>query len=107
MADPKKKKQGEVDVLERPRTKRPQRWKVLLYNDDYTTMEFVVAVLGTVFHLSPSEATRVMLKVHTEGRGVAGIYTHDVAESKVLAVPVFGRISRAISKPFGLGVGLV
>ena len=86
MAERKKKTQGEVGVLERKRTKRPQRWRVLLYNDDYTTMEFVVAVLQTVFRLSPSEATQVMLKVHTQGYGVAGIYPHDVAESKVLAV---------------------
>jgi len=86
MTERKKKQQGEVGVLERQRTKRPQRWRVLLYNDDYTSMEFVVAVLQSVFRLSPSEATQVMLKVHTEGHGVAGVYTHDVAESKVLSV---------------------
>jgi ATP-dependent Clp protease adaptor protein ClpS len=86
MAQPKKKSQGDVEVLERKRTKRPKRWKVLLFNDDYTTMEFVVAVLQTVFRLSPSEATQVMLKVHTQGHGVAGVYPHDVAESKVLTV---------------------
>ena len=58
----------------------------MLFNDDYTSMEFVVAVLQTIFRLSPSEATQVMLKVHNQGHGVAGVYTHDVAESKVLAV---------------------
>lgn len=86
MTERKKQGQGQVDVLERKRTKRPKRFKVLLFNDDYTTMEFVVAVLQTIFRLSPSEATQVMLRVHTQGHGVAGVYPHDVAESKVLAV---------------------
>ena len=86
MTERKKQGQGEVDVLERKRTKRPKRFKVLLFNDDYTTMEFVVAVLQSIFRLSPSEATQVMLRVHSQGHGVAGVYPHDVAESKVLAV---------------------
>lgn len=60
-------------------------WRVLLHNDDYTTQEFVVWVLETVFHLPPAEAFTVMLRVHQSGVGVAGIYTRDVAETKVSA----------------------
>lgn len=86
MADEKRDKKGGTALKERSRTKRPKRYKVLLYNDDYTTMEFVVAVLQAVFRLGPSEATAVMLKVHEEGRGIAGVYPHEIAESKVLAV---------------------
>jgi len=58
-------------------------WRVLLHNDDYTTQEFVVWVLETVFHKPRAEALAVMLSVHRSGLGVAGIYTHDVAETKV------------------------
>ena len=64
-------------------TKEPPLYKVLLLNDDYTTMEFVVEVLMFVFHKSAAEATEVMLKVHREGVGVCGVYPHDVAETKV------------------------
>ncbi|HEX2252162.1 MAG TPA: ATP-dependent Clp protease adaptor ClpS [Thermoanaerobaculia bacterium] len=70
----------------RPRTERPRRFKVLLHNDDYTTMEFVVEVLVRHFHKSPAEATHVMLQVHHKGVGVAGVYPQDVAETKVAEV---------------------
>jgi ATP-dependent Clp protease adaptor protein ClpS len=68
------------------RTKRPRRWKVLLHNDDFTSMDFVVHILMTHFHKSPPEATHIMLQVHHKGVGVAGTYPKDVAETKVAEV---------------------
>lgn len=64
---------------------RPRLWRVLLHNDDYTTQEFVVWVLERVFLKPPSEAVAIMLSVHRSGLGVAGVYTHDVADTKVKA----------------------
>jgi ATP-dependent Clp protease adaptor protein ClpS len=71
----------------RPDVKRepPRAWRVLLHNDDYTTQEFVVWLLETVFGKSNADATRIMLHVHHAGIGVAGIYTREVAETKVTA----------------------
>ncbi|HVF56129.1 MAG TPA: ATP-dependent Clp protease adaptor ClpS [Pyrinomonadaceae bacterium] len=63
--------------------KKPPLFKVLLHNDDFTTMEFVVYVLETIFQRTESEALRVMLQVHNQGVGVAGVYTFEVAEMKV------------------------
>lgn len=74
--------ESDVATEKRRKTKRPRRWKVLLHNDDYTTMDFVVHVLMTHFHKSPPEATHVMLQVHHKGVGVAGVYTRDIAETK-------------------------
>ena len=73
-------------VEERRKTKRPRRWKVILHNDDYTTMEFVVHILVTHFHKSVAEATHVMLQVHRKGAGVAGVYSKEVAETKIAEV---------------------
>ncbi len=72
-------------VLEetRQKTKQPTLYKVLLLNDDYTTMEFVIQILEGIFHKTPSEAYRIMMQVHTEGRGICGAYNYDVAETKV------------------------
>lgn len=70
-------------VEERKTTKRPRRWKVLIWNDDFTTMDFVVYVLMQHFRKAPAEATQIMLQVHHKGVGVAGIYPKDVAETKV------------------------
>lgn len=67
----------------KPKLKRPTLYKVLLHNDHYTTRDFVVAVLKEVFHKSESDAVRIMLHVHTQGIGVAGVYTYEVAETKV------------------------
>jgi len=75
-------------VVERQerKTREPDRHQVVLLNDDYTTMDFVMDVLETVFHKSPAEAYRIMLQVHTQGRGVCGVYTWEVAETKAAAV---------------------
>jgi ATP-dependent Clp protease adaptor protein ClpS len=64
---------------------RPRLWRVLLHNDDYTTQDFVVWVLETVFHKPTPEAFDIMMSVHRSGVGVAGIYTHDIAETKLKA----------------------
>ncbi|MEP6923015.1 MAG: ATP-dependent Clp protease adaptor ClpS [Pyrinomonadaceae bacterium] len=76
--------ENDFDVLTESETqlKKPPLYKVLLHNDDFTTMEFVVYVLQTVFHKSDSDAFVIMLKVHQAGIGVAGIYTYEVAEMK-------------------------
>jgi ATP-dependent Clp protease adaptor protein ClpS len=76
----------EFAVEERKKTRRPRKWKVLLHNDDFTTMEYVVDVLIRHFHKAPAEATYVMLQVHQKGVGVAGIYSKEVAETKVAEV---------------------
>jgi ATP-dependent Clp protease adaptor protein ClpS len=75
-------------VLERTQheTKKPEMYNVLLLNDDYTTMEFVVEILETVFQKQPAEAFRIMMMVHTQGKGLAGVYPHEVAETKVETV---------------------
>jgi len=65
------------------RLKKPPLYKVLIHNDHYTTMEFVVFILQTVFNKPESEAIRIMLKVHIEGVGLAGIYPYEIAEMKV------------------------
>ena len=76
----------EGDVAVRSRTRRPRPWRVVLHNDDYTSMQFVVHVLQAHFGKSPAEATHVMLQVHHKGSGVAGVYPRDVAETKVEVV---------------------
>lgn len=75
----------------RPKTKKPSMYKVLLLNDDYTPMEFVVHVLQHFFRLSIEDATRVMLQVHHKGVGVCGVFTYEVAETKVTAVSDFSK----------------
>jgi ATP-dependent Clp protease adaptor protein ClpS len=78
---------GEV-VKERVKTekKEPPLFKVVLLNDDYTTMEFVIQVLESVFQKSPAEAFRIMMHVHVNGRGIAGVYPWDIAETKANSV---------------------
>tara|TARA_A100001391_G_scaffold126815_1_gene86744 strand:- start:63 stop:449 length:387 start_codon:yes stop_codon:yes gene_type:complete len=75
----------------RPELKRPPLYKVVLINDDYTPMEFVVEVLETFFKMNREQATQVMLTVHTQGKGVCGIYTRDIAETKAAQVNQFAR----------------
>jgi ATP-dependent Clp protease adaptor protein ClpS len=75
----------------RPKTKKPSLYKVLLLNDDYTPMEFVVHVLKAFFQMDTDAATRVMLHVHQKGVGVCGIFTYEVAETKVTQVMDFAK----------------
>ncbi|MGV2978706.1 ATP-dependent Clp protease adapter ClpS [Camelimonas sp. ID_303_24] len=78
-------------LLTRTRPKRPDMYRVLLLNDDYTPMEFVVQVLEQFFNKSPEDATRIMYHVHQTGVGVCGVYTFEVAETKVAQVMDFAR----------------
>jgi ATP-dependent Clp protease adaptor protein ClpS len=80
-------------VLERtkPEVREPERYHVLLHNDDYTTMEFVMRILEEVFLKQPAEAYRIMMKVHVEGLGLAGIYPLEIAETKVATVHELAR----------------
>lgn len=73
------------------RAKPPPLYKVVLHNDDYTTMEFVVWVLQTVFHHDEATATAIMLHVHRNGIGIAGIYTYDIAETRAAEVEALAR----------------
>ena len=84
-----KHENSSVLELERSKTKPPKLYKVLLLNDDFTTMEFVIEVLRMFFSKSTEQATQIMLKVHNEGSAVCGVYTKDVAETKVEQVSAF------------------
>ena len=75
----------------KPELKRPPLYKVVLLNDDYTPMDFVVRILEHFFGMGREQATQIMLHVHTRGRGVCGVYTHDIAETKVAQVTEFSR----------------
>ena len=74
-----------------PKLKRPPLYKVILINDDYTPMEFVVHILESFFSIDRENATRIMLEVHTRGKGVCGIFTHEIAETKVAQVNNYSR----------------
>ena len=86
---PKRQDESEPGVVTKtrpkakPKLEAPKRYKVLLHNDDYTPMEFVVLVLREVFAKSDADATSIMLHAHTHGMAVAGVYTHEIAETKV------------------------
>ena len=86
MAGPDRQTDGEILERTKQETKKPELYKVVLLNDDYTTMDFVVEVLETIFHKQPAEAFRIMMMVHTQGKGLCGVYPHEVAETKVGAV---------------------
>jgi ATP-dependent Clp protease adaptor protein ClpS len=75
----------------KPRLKKPPLYQVILLNDDYTPMEFVVDVLERIFNLERTVATRVMLEVHTRGKGVCGVFTYEIAETKVAQVTSYAR----------------
>ena len=97
MGDTDRGTDGQLLERTRQETKKPELFKVLLLNDDYTTMEFVVEILEGVFHKQPAEAYRIMMAVHTQGKGLCGVYPHEVAETKVATV-----IDRAREQGFPL-----
>ncbi len=86
-------KPGDGLIVEkaRPKLKRPPLYKVVLLNDDYTPMEFVVQVLEQFFAMGRTEATQIMLHVHTRGKGVCGVFSREIAETKVAQVNEFSR----------------
>jgi len=86
MADANRQTGDEVLERTREQLKKPELFKVLLLNDDYTTMDFVVEILENVFHKQPAEAYRIMMMVHTQGKGLCGVYPFEVAETKVASV---------------------
>ena len=95
MSDDKDKNEGGsntgVVVRTRPKTKKPSMYKVLMLNDDYTPMDFVVDVLQMFFAMSLEKATRVMLQVHHQGKAVCGVFTRDIAETKAAQVNQYSR----------------
>ena len=96
---------GELVLERKPRTRsrhrRPPLYRVLMHNDDYTTQQFVVEVLQSIFHKPRPEAVRIMLHVHHHGIGVAGVYTREVAETKVVQTE---RLARAHGYPLRLSL---
>ena len=89
--DEDEERHSTVETKERAKTEKARRFKVVLHNDDYTTQEFVVRVLMKFFHKTETEATQIMLSVHHKGQGVAGIYSRDVAETKVAQTMGYAR----------------
>ena len=86
-------KKGSTATKDRSEIREPSLYKVLLHNDDYTSMEFVVTILERVFKKSTSEASKIMLNVHREGVGIAGVYTREICETKVVIVHDLARQS--------------
>ncbi|QOY55061.1 ATP-dependent Clp protease adapter ClpS [Candidatus Sulfurimonas marisnigri] len=76
----------ELELTEETLIKYPKKYKVLILNDDYTSMDFVIDVLMTIFHKSYQEAEQVMLEVHKKDKGVCGVYTNEIAETKIMQV---------------------
>ena len=91
MASDQDRTDGAVKERVRVEKREPTEYMVVLLNDDYTTMDFVVRVLETVFQKSPAEAYRIMMHVHVNGRGIAGVYPFEIAETKVDTVATLAR----------------
>ena len=85
---------GVVEEIAKPELKRPSMYQVLLMNDDYTPMDFVVEILMVFFSMNQEKATQVMLTVHTKGKAVCGVYTRDVAETKATQVNQYAKESK-------------
>ena len=85
------KSAGDTLTKESSKTKEPPLFKVILLNDDYTTMEFVISMLQNVFRKSQEEAQQIMMSVHQNGRGIAGIYVREIAETKIAIVQQLSR----------------
>lgn len=79
---------------EKPKLKPPKRYKVVIVNDDFTPMEFVVQVLTMFFGMDHAQATRVMMAVHTKGKGICGVYSYEIAETKVDQVNEFSKLNQ-------------
>jgi ATP-dependent Clp protease adaptor protein ClpS len=93
MPDPAGIFQEDSGVQQKPRLQEPKLFRVVLHNDHYTTMDFVVKVIVSVFHKPAAEATKIMLDVHRKGHGVVGVYTWDIASTKVSQVHDMARKS--------------
>ncbi|MDA7817880.1 ATP-dependent Clp protease adaptor ClpS [Sulfurimonas sp.] len=76
----------DLDLLEETIIKHPKKYKVFILNDDYTSMEFVIDILISIFHKSYTEAEQVMLEVHKKNKGICGVYTNEIAETKIMQV---------------------
>lgn len=83
----------QAEAKAKPELKAPKKFKVFLLNDDYTPMDFVVEVLGRFFHMGEAMATAVMLQVHTQGKAACGVFTHEIAETKVALVNEYARVN--------------
>lgn len=83
----------QADAKAKPELRAPKKFKVFLLNDDYTPMDFVVEVLRRFFHMGEAMATMVMMQVHTQGRAPCGVFTHEIAETKVALVNEYARIN--------------
>jgi ATP-dependent Clp protease adaptor protein ClpS len=92
MSNPNRKEQGSGQVLEETKTKKPRLFKVLIWNDDFTPMDFVVHVLVRYFQREQQEAAQIMLDVHKKGCGVAGVFTKEIAETKVMQVNKYSQM---------------
>jgi ATP-dependent Clp protease adaptor protein ClpS len=81
----------EGDVKNDQEIREPKMYRVILYNDDYTTMDFVIEVLISIFHKPAADATRIMIDVHKKGKGICGVYTYDIAATRVVRVHQLAR----------------
>ncbi len=91
MSDTQEQNQNESSTEEITKNKKPPMYKVIIHNDDFTPMEFVVHVLTRFFNLTDQDANHIMMEVHKKGHGIAGVYTREIAETKVAQVNAYSR----------------